>query len=115
LRGAWAQAGRADVGYYRDMVTIIRDRVQDYKYNKKMTLNQVKSSVVTTDYDRRWANASGDWTRDVFIEAVYNTVTENNEQEPGVKDEAHVPLQPARQPDSGRICLLADKALRGRH
>src|SRR4029079_10937026 len=36
----------ADVGDYRDMVTIVRDRVQD-AIKKKMTLEQVKAAKLT--------------------------------------------------------------------
>ena len=41
----------ADVAYYRDMVTIVRDRVQDM-IKKGMTLEQVKAAKPTRDYDR---------------------------------------------------------------
>ena len=40
----------ADVAYYRDMVTIVRDRVQDL-LKKAMTLEQVKAAKVTREYD----------------------------------------------------------------
>ena len=43
----------ADVAYYRDMVTIIRDRVQDM-VKKGMTLEQVKAAKPTADYDPRY-------------------------------------------------------------
>lgn len=62
----------ADVVAYRNMVTIIRDRIQDLK-NKDMTLEQVKAAKPTADYDRRWATAS--LTGDMFVEAVYHTLT----------------------------------------
>jgi cyclase len=58
----------ADVAYYRDMVTIIRDRIQDL-VNKGMTLEQVKAARPTADYDPRWGTDTGN--RDRFIEAVY--------------------------------------------
>ena len=60
----------ADVGYYRDMVTIIRDRVQDL-INKGMTLDQVKAAKPTRDYDPRYGSTSG---TDIFVEAVYKTL-----------------------------------------
>ncbi|MEQ1759591.1 MAG: MBL fold metallo-hydrolase [Vicinamibacterales bacterium] len=63
----------ADVAYYRDMVTIIRDRVLDMK-RKGMTLEQVKAARPTRDYDARWGLATGPWTTDMFVEAVYRTV-----------------------------------------
>jgi glyoxylase-like metal-dependent hydrolase (beta-lactamase superfamily II) len=43
----------ADVVEYRDMVTIIRDRVRD-AIKKGKTLQQVQSSGLTKDYDPRY-------------------------------------------------------------
>lgn len=63
----------ADVGYYRDMCTVIRDRVQDM-VNRGMTLQQVKAEKPTLDYDGRFGAASGPWTTDMFVEAVYKTL-----------------------------------------
>jgi glyoxylase-like metal-dependent hydrolase (beta-lactamase superfamily II) len=63
----------ADVAYYRDMVTIIRDRVQAM-IEKGMTLDQVKAAKPTADYDPRYGAASGRWTTDMFVEAVYVTL-----------------------------------------
>ena len=63
----------ADVGYYRDMVTIIRDRVQDM-IAKGMTVEQVKAARPTRDYDPRYGATSGFWTTDMFVEAVYKSL-----------------------------------------
>ena len=63
----------SDVGYYRDMLTIIRDRVQDM-VKKGMTLDQVKAAKPTRDYDGRYGAASGPWTTDMFVEAVYKSL-----------------------------------------
>jgi hypothetical protein len=63
----------ADVAYYRDMVTIIRDRVQAL-IEKGMTLEQVKAAKPTIDYDPRYGATTGPWTTDMFIEAVYATL-----------------------------------------
>ena len=63
----------ADVAYYRDMVTIIRDRVQAM-IDKGMTLDQVKASRPTADYEPRYGATSGAWTTDMFVEAVYTTL-----------------------------------------
>lgn len=60
----------ADVAYYRDMVTIIRDRILDMK-KKGMTVDQVKAARPTGDYDPRWGATSGFWTTDMFVGAVY--------------------------------------------
>jgi glyoxylase-like metal-dependent hydrolase (beta-lactamase superfamily II) len=60
----------ADVLEYRDMLTIIRDRIQDM-VKKGMTLEQVKAAKPTLDYDGRYGATSGRWTTDMFIQAVY--------------------------------------------
>lgn len=67
----------ADVAYYRDMVTIIRDRIRDMK-SKGMTLEQVQAARPTRDYDGRWGATTGPWTTDMFVAAVYRTVTTAN-------------------------------------
>ena len=61
----------ADLLEYRDMVTIIRDRIEDF-VKKGMTLEQVKAAKPTLDYDGRYGATAGNWTTDMFIEAVYN-------------------------------------------
>ena len=48
----------ADVAEYRDMVTIVRDRIRDM-VKKGMTLEQVTASKPTIDYDPRYGNARG--------------------------------------------------------
>jgi len=63
----------ADVAYYRDMVTILRDRIQDL-VKKGMTLEQVKAAKASADYDGRYGATTGPWTTEMFIEAVYKTV-----------------------------------------
>ena len=59
----------ADLTYYRDMCTIIRDRVQDLM-KKGMTLEQVKAAKPTEDWDGRMGQDKS-WTTDMFVEAVY--------------------------------------------
>ena len=63
----------ADVVFYQEMVTIIRDRVQDM-IKKGMTLDQVKAARPTRDYDPRYGATSGIWTTDMFVEAVYKSL-----------------------------------------
>ena len=60
----------ADVAYYRDMVTVMRDRVQDL-IDKGMTLEQVIAAKPTRDYDLRYGATTGPWTTDQFVAAVY--------------------------------------------
>ena len=59
-----------EVAEYRDMLVIIRDRVQRL-IGKGATLEQVKAARVTADYDERFGASSGEWTTDRFVEAVY--------------------------------------------
>ena len=63
-----------DVLMYRDMLVIVRDRIQDL-VSRKMTLDQVKAARVTRDYDGRYAAASGASTADRFVEAIYRELT----------------------------------------
>jgi cyclase len=64
----------ADVVFYQEMVTIIRDRVQDM-VNKGMTLEQVKAARPTSDYDPRYGKDTGSWTTEMFVEAVYKSLS----------------------------------------
>jgi cyclase len=64
----------ADVVEYRDMVTIIRDRVRDM-IKKGKTLEQVMEARPTLDYDARYGSKTGAWTTDMFIEAVYRSLS----------------------------------------
>jgi glyoxylase-like metal-dependent hydrolase (beta-lactamase superfamily II) len=66
----------ADVAYYRDMVTIIRDRIRAL-IRKDMTLDQVKAAQPTLDYDGIYGATTGAWTTDMFIEAVYRSLSQN--------------------------------------
>jgi glyoxylase-like metal-dependent hydrolase (beta-lactamase superfamily II) len=63
-----------DVLEYRDMVTIIRDRIQAM-IRKGMTVQQVKAARPTLDYDSRYGATTGAWTTDMFVEAVYRSLT----------------------------------------
>jgi len=63
----------ADVLEYRDMVTIVRDRVKDM-IARGMTLDQVKAARPTLDYDGRYGSKTGSWTTDMFIDAVYRNL-----------------------------------------
>ncbi len=63
----------ADVASYRNMVTIVRDRVRDSK-RKGLTLEQVKTARPTMDFDGRYGSTTGAWTTDMFVDAVYRSV-----------------------------------------
>ncbi|HYV62803.1 MAG TPA: MBL fold metallo-hydrolase [Bryobacteraceae bacterium] len=58
----------ADVVEFRDMVTIIRDRVQDM-IKKGMTLEQVKAGKPSRDYDTQYSGSP-----DVFVESIYKSL-----------------------------------------
>jgi glyoxylase-like metal-dependent hydrolase (beta-lactamase superfamily II) len=61
----------ADIVEYRDMVVIVRDRIQDM-VKRGMTLEQVKAARPTLDYDTRYGAESA--TR--FVETVYKILSE---------------------------------------
>ena len=58
----------ADVVEYRDMVTIIRDRMQDL-IKKGMSLDQIKAARPSRDYDTEYGPG------DAFVETVYKSLT----------------------------------------
>ncbi len=66
----------SDVAEYRDMLAIIRDRVQALIKNGA-TLDQVKAARVTADYDDLYGANSGAWTTDMFVEAAYTSLKDN--------------------------------------
>ena len=59
----------ADLVEYRDMTTIMRDRIQDM-VNRGMTLAQVQAARPTMEYDGLYGSAPG-WSTAQFVEAVY--------------------------------------------
>jgi cyclase len=63
-----------DVANYRDMVTIIRDRIQDM-VKKGMSLEQVKAAKPTFDYDVIYGSDTGPWATAAFIEAAYRELS----------------------------------------
>jgi glyoxylase-like metal-dependent hydrolase (beta-lactamase superfamily II) len=62
-----------EVAEYRDMLVIIRDRVQSM-IRSGATLQQVLAARPTADYDPRYGATSGTWTTDMFVEAVYSSL-----------------------------------------
>jgi cyclase len=77
----------ADVSDYRDMVTIVRDRIQD-AISRHMTLEQVKAAKLTRDYDGVYATP--DYTGDMFVEAVYKSLS-STAQKPASPSSAKPP------------------------
>jgi glyoxylase-like metal-dependent hydrolase (beta-lactamase superfamily II) len=64
-----------DLLEFRDMVTIVRDRIQA-SITKGMTLEQVKAAGLTKDYDARYGAKTGVGTADRFVESVYKSLTQ---------------------------------------
>lgn len=62
-------SNESDVAEYRDMTTIIRDRIKAM-VDKGQTLAQVKAAGVTKDYDGVYSTPS--WTGEMFTEMVYS-------------------------------------------
>jgi cyclase len=62
----------SDVAEYRDMTTIIRDRIQSM-IDKRLTLAQVKAAGPSKDYDGVYSTPA--WTGDMFVEAIYRDLT----------------------------------------
>ena len=64
---------QADIVEYRDMVTIVRDRILDLR-KKGLTLDQVKAANPTQGFRSRYGTDSGRWTTDAFVEAIYRSL-----------------------------------------
>ncbi|HWN84076.1 MAG TPA: hypothetical protein VNN99_02955 [Vicinamibacterales bacterium] len=63
-----------DIVDYRDMVVIVRDNVAALKAQKK-TLEQIKAARPALPYESRYGAKSGSWTTDMFIEAIYKSLS----------------------------------------
>jgi glyoxylase-like metal-dependent hydrolase (beta-lactamase superfamily II) len=62
-----------DVIEYRDMITIIRDRVREL-IKAGRSLAEVKTAQPAKGYTGRYGNPGGPWTTDRFVEAVYESL-----------------------------------------
>jgi cyclase len=69
IPGRGRLSDETDVANYRDMVTIIRDRVRAM-VEKGLSLEQVRRAQPTSDYDGVYESRS-DWTSEMFIDAIY--------------------------------------------
>lgn len=63
----------ADLVEYRDMVTIVRDRIQDLMKQGK-TLDQVKAARPSRDYDTQYAPQGASVSADAFVESIYRSL-----------------------------------------
>jgi hypothetical protein len=68
----------ADVVEYRDMVKIVKDRVQDL-VAKGQTLTQVQGAKLTRDYDTRYGSG------EAFVEATYQSLKQPMKEGPRVR------------------------------
>jgi len=66
-------ADKMDLVEYRNMVTIVRDRIKALVAEGK-TLDQVRATQPTLDYDARYGAASGPASPDGFVAAVYESL-----------------------------------------
>jgi len=70
-------ADSAEVTYYRDMLTIIRDRVQ-HMIDEGMSLREVQAARPSFGYNGQWGSDSGFWTTQMFVEAIYRNLSEGS-------------------------------------
>jgi glyoxylase-like metal-dependent hydrolase (beta-lactamase superfamily II) len=64
----------ADVAEYRDMLTIIRDRLRD-AIGKGQTLAQVQAARLARDYDGRYGAGTGPAAAAAFVATAYESLT----------------------------------------
>ena len=64
-------ADEQDVIEYRDMLTIVRDRIREY-VKRGMTLEEVRAKKPTLDFDARYGIDAEFWSTARFIETIYN-------------------------------------------
>jgi glyoxylase-like metal-dependent hydrolase (beta-lactamase superfamily II) len=67
-------ADEADLVEYRDMLTIVRDRIEAM-IQKGMTLAQVQAAKPTFEYDGLYGSTKGAWTTAMFVEAAYRDLS----------------------------------------
>ena len=78
--GTWVIPGRgrlsdtADVASYRNMVQIVRDRVAAM-IDEGMSLQEVLEAQPTFDFDARYGGSDEDWTTEMFVTAVYRSLS----------------------------------------
>ena len=63
-----------DVVDFRDMVVVVRDVIADLIKQGK-TLDQIKEARPAVPYERRYGAQSGSWTTNMFVEAIYKSLT----------------------------------------
>ena len=66
-----------DLVEYRSVVLMMRDRVQDL-ISRGMTLEQVKAADPAKGFKKRYGAEAGPWTTNMFVEAVFRSLTAAN-------------------------------------
>jgi glyoxylase-like metal-dependent hydrolase (beta-lactamase superfamily II) len=66
-----------DIVEYRNMIYIVRDRVQDM-IDRGMSLQQVLDAKPTFDYDTEYGGHRGGPSSEEFVTAIYSSLTQNN-------------------------------------
>ena len=69
-------SNESDVVEYRDMTTIVRDRIQRM-IDQKMTLEQVRAANPVLDYEGVYGRNTT-WTTSMFVEAMYRDLSNRN-------------------------------------
>lgn len=59
---------------YRDMVVVVRDVIADM-IKQGMTLDQIKEASPAKPYETEYGSRTGPWTTNMFVEAVYKSLT----------------------------------------
>jgi hypothetical protein len=73
IPGSGRISDEMDVVEYRNMLTIVRDRIEAMVKEGK-TLAQVRAAQPTLDYDARYGAATGPASPEAFIPAVYESL-----------------------------------------
>ena len=74
-------SNESDVVEYRDMATIVRDRIQSM-IDRKMTLEQVRAAKPVLDYEGVYGRNTT-WTTSMFVEAMYRDLSTRNRSTSG--------------------------------
>jgi glyoxylase-like metal-dependent hydrolase (beta-lactamase superfamily II) len=74
IPGRGRLSDETDVANYRDMVTVIRDRIRNM-IMKGMSVQQVIQSTPTSDYDGLYNSQGSDWTSEKFVDAIYRDLS----------------------------------------
>jgi glyoxylase-like metal-dependent hydrolase (beta-lactamase superfamily II) len=74
IPGRGRLSDETDVANYRDMVTVIRDRIRSM-IMKGLSAEQVQQAKPTSDYDGLYNRQASDWTSEKFVDAIYRDLS----------------------------------------